>query len=377
MRIASGEWNGECKIVEMNHVGRIRKLRRALQKHQIEALWITHLPDVRYLSGFSGSSAVLVVTQHKAALFTDGRYTLQAQQEVKGATVVIAEKSTVKEAAAWVSEQAESAGFDPAHTTIADLEAYREAIPRRGRQRYFQPVTEPLVMNMRLIKDGDELLLMSHAAAVGCKLFDMIVPHIRAGRTEFEVTADLEFFARNLGVDGMSFDTIVASGVRSSMPHGKASEAKVPRKGFVTLDFGVILKGYCSDMTRTVHVGRASREEQDVYDAVLAAQQAAVAAIRPGVTCAEVDEAARSVLRQADLAQYFTHSTGHGVGIEIHEPPRLGAGQETKLRPGMVVTVEPGVYMPGKFGIRIEDMVAVTATGGEVLTPATKAWMQL
>lgn len=367
----------ECKIVEMNHAGRIRKLRRALQKHNVEAYWITHLPDVCYLSGFSGSSAVLVVTQHKAALFTDGRYTAQAQQEVRGATVAIAEKSTVKEAAVWVSEQAENAGYDPAHTSVADLEAYREAIPRRNRKRFFEPVREPLVMNMRLIKDADELLLMRHAAATGCKLFEMIVPHLKSGRTEFEVAADLEFFARNLGVEGMSFDTIVASGVRSSMPHGKASEAKLPRKGFVTLDFGVILKGYCSDMTRTVHLGRASREEQDVYDAVLAAQQAAVAAIRPGVRCGEVDEAARSVLRHANLAEYFTHSTGHGVGIEIHEPPRLGSGQDQKLKVGMVVTVEPGVYMPGKFGVRIEDMVVVTANGGEVLTPATKAWMQL
>ena len=375
--MAFGEWNGECKIVEMNHAGRIRKLRRKLQKHQIEALWVTHLPDVRYLSGYSGSSAVLVVTQRKAALFTDGRYTLQAKEEVKGASVVIAEKSSMKEAAAWVSEEAESAGFDPAHTSVADLEAWREAIPRKNRRKFFEPVHEPLVMNMRLIKDGDELLLMSHAAAMACKLFDKIVPEIRAGRTEFEVAADLEFFARKMGVDGMSFDTIVASGVRSSMPHGKASEAKLPRKGFVTLDFGVILKGYCSDMTRTVHLGRASREEQEVYDAVLTAQQAAVAAVKPGVTCAAVDEAARSVLRKAGLAQYFTHSTGHGVGMEVHEPPRLGAGQEQKLKPGMVITVEPGVYMPGKFGVRIEDMVIVTATGGEVLTPATKAWMEL
>lgn len=361
----------------MNHAGRIRKLRRALQKHQLEALWITHLPDVRYLSGFSGSSAVLIVTQRKAALFTDGRYTLQAKEEVKGAAVFIAAKSTVKEAAAWVSQEAESAGFDPAHTSVADLAAYAEAIPRRSRKKYFQPVTEPLVMNMRLLKDGDELLLMSHAAATGCKLFDMIVPHIRPGRTEFEIAADLEFFARNLGVDGMSFDTIIASGIRSSMPHGKASAAKLPRKGFVTLDFGVILNGYCSDMTRTVHLGRADREEQEMYDAVLAAQQAGVAAIRPGVTCAEVDEAARSVLREAGFGEYFTHSTGHGVGLEIHEPPRLGTAQDTKLKAGMVVTVEPGAYMPGKFGVRIEDTVVITAAGCEVLTPATKAWMQL
>ena len=361
----------------MNYAGRIRKLRHQLQKHEVEALWITHLPDVRYLCGFSGSSAVLVVTRRKAALFTDGRYTVQARQEVQGAAIHIAEKSTVKEAAIWASEEAESAGFDPANTRVADLETYREALPRRGRAKFFRAIAEPLAMNLRLIKDDDELLLMQEAALMGCKLFDLIVPHIRAGVTEMEVAADLEFFARSLGAEGMSFDTIVASGVRSSMPHGRATLAKLPRKGFVTLDFGVILNGYCSDMTRTVHVGRASKEEQHAFDAVLAAQQAAVAAVKPGVTCAAVDEAARSILRDAGLAEYFTHSTGHGVGLEIHEPPRLGAGHDTKLKPGMVVTIEPGVYLPEKFGIRIEDMVAVTETGGAVLTPATKAWIEL
>ncbi|ACO34028.1 MULTISPECIES: aminopeptidase P family protein [Acidobacterium] len=361
----------------MNYAGRIRKLRRALQKHQLEALWITHLPDVRYLCGFSGSSAVLIVTRRKAALFTDGRYTLQARQEVQGATVHIAAKSTVKEAAAWAAEEAEFAGFDPANTRVAELESYREALPRRQRAKFFRPIPEPLVMNLRLIKDEDEILLMQEAALMGCKLFDLIVPHIRPGMTEIEVAADLEFFARSLGAEGMSFDTIVASGVRSSMPHGRASLAKIPRKGFVTLDFGVILNGYLSDMTRTVHVGRATKEEQFAYDAVLAAQEAGVAAVKPGATMASVDEAARSVLREAGLAEYFTHGTGHGVGLEIHEQPRFAAGQEAKLKPGMVVTIEPGVYLPEKFGIRIEDMVVVTETGAAVLTPATKAWMEL
>jgi Xaa-Pro aminopeptidase len=151
----------------------------------------------------------------------------------------------------------------------------------------------------------------------------------------------------------------------------------LPRRGFLTLDFGIILGGYCSDMTRTVFLGKPKTEERSAYNAVLEAQEAAVAAVRPGVSCAEVDEAARAVLRREGLAEAFSHSTGHGVGLEIHEPPRVAAGQATRLMRGMVVTIEPGVYLAGRFGIRIEDMVAVTATGGQVLTPAPKALIEL
>jgi Xaa-Pro aminopeptidase len=175
----------------------------------------------------------------------------------------------------------------------------------------------------------------------------------------------------------MSFETVVASGVRSALPHGRATTAKLPARGFVTLDFGVMLDGYCSDMTRTVHLGKATAEEQEVYDLVLEAQEAAVAAVAPGVTAGDVDEAARSVLRRTGLDKYFSHSTGHGVGLEIHEGPRIAAKQTQVLEQGMVITIEPGVYMPGKFGLRIEDMVLVTAKGGEILTPSLKAWIEL
>ncbi len=180
-----------------------------------------------------------------------------------------------------------------------------------------------------------------------------------------------------MGAEGMSFETIVASGVRSAMPHGRATAAPLPRRGFVTLDFGIIHKGYCSDMTRTVFLGKPKPGERKAYHAVLEAQETAVSAVAPGVSCAEVDEAARSVLRREGLGEAFSHSTGHGVGLEIHEPPRVGAGQTTRLLPGMVITIEPGVYLAGKFGIRIEDMVAVTRSGGQVLTPAPKALIEL
>ena len=250
-------------------------------------------------------------------------------------------------------------------------------MPSRLRRSFLIELAAPLVEPLRRVKDEDELALMIEAALTGCKLFAQILGFIRPGLKEFEVAAELEHQARLLGVEGMSFPTIVASGARGALPHGHASAARLPARGFVTLDFGVILKGYCSDMTRTVHLGKPKAKERAAYEAVLEAQQTAVAAVGSGVSCAEVDEAARDVLRRAGLAEAFSHSTGHGLGLEIHEPPRIGAGQTTRLLPGMVITIEPGIYLAGQFGIRIEDMVAVTRTGAEVLTPAPKALIEL
>lgn len=362
----------------MNHSGRIRALRKQMRLQQIDAVLITHLPDVRYLCGFTGSNAALAVTAKRAAMFTDGRYTAQAKEETEGARAVIAKKSALGEACVWLEASGVAhACFDPAQTTVARLGGMRDALDKGKRRGFFQPLEKPLVSDLRLVKDADELLLMEKAALLGCNLFAAVLPHIQAGVVETEIAADLEFFARSLGAEGMSFETIVASGKRSALPHGRATSARLPRNGFVTLDFGVILKGYCSDMTRTVYVGKPANRERSAYDAVLEAQEAAVEAVRPGATCGEVDEAARGVLRKAGLAEYFTHSTGHGVGLEIHESPRVAEGQDFVLAPGMVITIEPGVYMEEKFGIRIEDMVAVTKDGGKILTPAPKAMIQL
>jgi len=348
-----------------------------MQQGAVEALLITHLPDVRWLCGFTGSNAALAVTAGKAALFTDGRYTTQAKEETRGARVTIARRSAMREACAWLAEQVTHVWYDADHTSVAALDLMRSAVPAKQRRGFFAALKTPLLSDLRMVKDTDELRQMEKAAALGCSLFEAMLPRMEAGATEIAVAAELEFLARGLGAEGMSFETIVASGARSALPHGRATQARLPRKGFVTLDFGVILNGYCSDMTRTVHLGRASDEERSAYDAVLDAQQAAVAAVRPAATCGAVDEAARSVLRKTGLARYFTHSTGHGVGLEIHEQPRIAAGQETQLQPGMVITIEPGVYLAGKFGIRIEDMVAVTDSGSRVLTPVTKGWIEL
>jgi Xaa-Pro aminopeptidase len=360
----------------MNEAVRLRALRKSMAARQVEALIVTHLPDVRYLCGFTGSNAAVAITSSKAVLFTDGRYIAQAAAETQSAKVVIAQ-AALKQACELLEASAKGASFDPANTSVAQLNAMRTAISGKRRRSFFSPLDGPLVSELRMVKDADELKAMAKAADLGNRIFHAVLPHIKSGVPEVEVAAGLEFFARSMGADAMSFETIIASGPRSSLPHGRATARKLPRKGFVTLDFGVILKGYCSDMTRTVHLGKTGREERRAYEAVLEAQKAAVAAVGPGVTCGQVDEAARSILRKAGLDKYFTHSTGHGVGLEIHEYPRVAAGQPLQLKPGMVITIEPGVYVAGKFGVRIEDMVAVTDRGHKVLTPVNKELIEL
>jgi Xaa-Pro aminopeptidase len=358
-------------------------LRRKLSRAGLSGLLVTHLPDLRYLTGFTGSSAALALTRFKAQLFTDGRYRQQAADEVRAAGFEIITGSPAVAAVQWLAAQPRSAksakvaGFDPAWTTVADLDRLSSNLPARLRRNFLVPLAAPLVEPLRLVKDEDELEIIQQAALLGCRLFDHMLGFIRPGLREIEVAAELEHQARLLGAEAMSFETIVASGQRSALPHGRAAEAKLPKRGFLTLDFGVILKGYCSDMTRTVYLGSPRPDERHAYQAVLEAQEAAVAAVVAGVKCGDVDEAARSILRREGFAEAFSHSTGHGVGLEIHEPPRIGAEQATRLRKGMVVTIEPGIYLAGKFGIRIEDMVAVTETTGHVLTPSPKALIEL
>ena len=349
-----------------------------MEEDGVVALLVTHLPDVVYLCGFTGSNAALAITAKRAVMYTDGRYVAQAKEQVKGARGVIAKKSALLEALALLTDSgASTVSFDGDATTVTSLKAMQQSLPPGKRSKTLKPLKHPLLSELRLVKDADELQLMQAAASLGDRLFDAILPHIQPGVTEVEIAGRLEHQARTAGAEAMSFPTIVASGLRSALPHGTASTAKVPRQGFVTLDFGVILGGYCSDMTRTVHVGKATSEERSAYEAVLEAQENGVKAVAAGVTCGDVDQACRSVLERHKLAKYFTHSTGHGVGLEIHEQPRVAKDQKAVLLPGMVITIEPGIYVPGKFGIRIEDTVSVTDHGADRLTGSTKAWIEL
>jgi Xaa-Pro aminopeptidase len=363
----------------MNYSRRIGALRRKMAAATVPGLLVTHLPDVRYLCGFTGSSAALAITRRAVRLFTDGRYTTQAAEEVQTAKVQIVPSAPAVAAAQWLAVQVGttgSVGFDPVQTSVAELDRWKAALPGAVRRKLLTPVNS-LVERLRWLKDEDELAIMAEAAQLGCSLFDHLLGFIQPGLTEAAVAAELEYQARLRGAEGMSFDSIVASGARSALPHGRASQARLPRHGFLTLDFGVILKGYCSDMTRTVCLGKPSTREREVYETVLAAQESAVAAVAAGVESGVVEEAARSILRQAGMAEAFSHSTGHGVGIEIHEGPRIGAGQKERLAPGMVITIEPGAYFAGEFGVRIEDMVVVARGGNRVLTNSPKALIEL
>jgi len=358
----------------MDYARRQSAMQARCEKLRLDALLVTHLPNIRYLCGFTGSAGVLSLGEGRPVFFTDGRYTAQARAEAAGARVVIAKGSPLLAAAQFAqSGKLRRLGIEAAHMTVASRAALRRALGGRARLRNVGPVVEEL----RMIKDAGEIALIRQAVNLGARLLDTALQAIQPGIAEAEVAAELEYAARRAGADAMSFETIVAAGPRSAMPHGVASPAPIPRRGFVILDFGVILHGYCSDMTRTVHVGKVSAGDRSMYNAVREAQQAAVDAVRAGVACSLVDRAARNALRRAGWARYFTHSTGHGVGLEIHETPRLGRGQAERLRQGMVVTVEPGVYLSGRGGVRIEDMLLVTSGGCEVLTPAPKDLIEL
>ena len=363
----------------MDYKGRQRRLQDSLPSNRLDGLLVTHLPNIRYLCGFTGSAGALLISDKKNMFFTDGRYRTQARAEVQGCTVVVSKKGPLVACADWLrasksrSRMRRRIGIESEHFTVAERTRLAAILPRDSSLR----PAPALIERSRMLKDAEEIAQIRSAVLLGADLFDIILKTIRPGVRECEVAAELEYAARKAGAEGMSFPTIIAGGTRSSLPHGRASEAAISSRGFVVCDFGVILAGYCSDMTRTVYVGRPTDEAGRIYEAVRQAQQAAIEAVRPGITVGEVDRAARKLLKKSNLDRYFTHSTGHGVGLEIHEPPRIATGHAEILRPGMVITIEPGVYIPGKFGVRIEDMVVVTERGCQVLTPTSKTLIGL
>ena len=321
---------------------------------------------------------MLLVDEVGSVFFTDVRYDTQGREEVQGAKVVIARKAVLNALGEWIGARRRKSrskgwtiGIEAEHLTVAERKRLADLLPSGVRLRNAPAQVE----RARMVKEDEELGLIRAAVQLGATLFNRALEVLRPGAKESEVAAEMEYAARRAGAEEMSFPTIIASGARSALPHGRATGQTITPGGFVVCDFGVILAGYCSDQTRTVWVGGASGEAREAYEAVREAQEAAIAAVRPGVSVGEVDAAARKVLRKAGFGRYFTHSTGHGVGLEIHEAPRVAAGQKELLKPGMVITIEPGVYFAGKWGVRIEDMVAVREGGCEVLTPTSKDFL--
>jgi Xaa-Pro aminopeptidase len=356
--------------------GRLSRLRFLISAAHLDAILVTHLPNIQYLCGFTGSSGMLLVETDRATLFTDGRYTFQCREEVSGVAVRIITSGGLIRAAGDLlrPKRAEvRVAYSAGQVTVAQKQALSAAAGKRV--RWVAGSNE--VERLRTVKDAQELAKMRAAAKLISEAWAGVTRGIKPGVSELRVAAELEYAMKIGGAAGPSFETIVASGPRSAWAHARATSKLLKKNELVVMDQGVILRGYCSDMTRTVFLGRPSDRVRRIYDAVLDAQQAAKSVIRPGVTADDVDGAARRTLSRYKLAKYFTHSTGHGLGLEVHEMPRLGRRESFVLEEGMVVTIEPGVYIEGLGGVRIEDDVVVTSKGSEDLTSATREFLEL
>ncbi|MDI6870010.1 MAG: Xaa-Pro peptidase family protein [Bacillota bacterium] len=348
---------------------RLRALRRRLAEEKLDAFLVASSPNRAYLSGFTGTSGVLVLTATESLLLTDFRYLEQAKAQAPLFTVVQVGHDSMAALAETVARLApERTGFESRSVSVSILRQWEE---RFGERTTLVP-TEGLLEELRLVKDEEEVALLRQAARLADAGFEFLLDFLRPGRTEREVSLELEFFLRRQGADGAGFDFIVASGPRGALPHGVASGRTINRGELVTVDWGCFVGGYTSDITRTVAVGEPPERWREIYEVVRRAQEVGVAAVRPGRTGAEVDSEARAVIAQAGFGEAFGHGLGHGVGREVHEEPRLRETATTVLRPGMVVTVEPGIYLPREGGVRIEDMVLVTEDGGERLTSARR-----
>lgn len=354
---------------------RLEKLRRRLAEENVDGLLVGSPANRRYLSGFTGSAGWLLITAERAELWTDFRYLEQAAAQAPAYEIVRHEVNFYEHLGRRVRELGLARlGFERDHLRYGEWQRLRAGVPETVE---LVPVAG-WIEELRRVKDAGEIAAIRRAARIADEALLEVLAELRPGVTEREVALQLEFAMRRRGADGVAFEIIVASGPRSALPHGTASERVIEAGDLVTIDYGAVHAGYASDCTRTVVVGPASERHRQIYNIVLEAQRRALAAVRPGATGAEVDRAAREVIAAAGYGDHFGHATGHGVGLDVHEGPRLSAtGQEDVLAPGMVVTVEPGIYLPGWGGVRIEDLVLVTGSGGEILTRVTKELLEV
>lgn len=353
---------------------RRRALKKELAAARLDSLLLTDPANVYYLTGFTGEAGALIISAAVSTLITDGRFQVQAREETSGIRIVL-QKSALFSSAGEVLRAAgkQWAGFDPNRLTVAQLRTLRKASGTRCRWKATQGLTERL----RTRKDAQELAQMRQAATLAGEVLEGAIRLLKPGVRELEIAAEIEYQMRKRGAAGPSFETIVAFGERAALPHARPTAKRLGKNELVVLDLGAILGHYCSDITRTVFVGRAPKRIRGWYGAVLEAQSTAIAAIKAGTSCGDVDAAARGVLESYHLEGHFVHSTGHGLGLEIHEDPRIARGQKRRLEPNNVITVEPGVYFAGVGGIRIEDDVVVHADRSEVITRVPRDLIEL
>lgn len=335
----------------------------------VDAALIFSPQNRRYFLGFPSTAGALVVTRQRAAFFIDFRYIEAARHKVQSAQVVLQEKLSDQLSAFFKENGVKAVAVESEHMTLSEARDWEERLP--GISLLTDGRLSQVIGRLRLQKTPDELEKLRAIQALTDETFLHILDFIRPGRTEREIALEMEFFMRKKGADGVSFDFIVLTGKNTSMPHGVPSEAEVKRGDFVLMDFGGKIDGYCSDMTRTVAVGEIGEKQRAVYELVLEAQQKAIASIRAGVTGHAVDAVARELLEGA-YPSAFGHGLGHGVGIDIHEEPRFSPGYMGEIPENVVISVEPGIYLPDEFGVRIEDLVVVKPDGVEDITHSPK-----
>jgi len=353
---------------------RIGALRKLVSSVGAEVLLVSHQPNWFYLTGFSGESGMLLVEDGKSTLISDGRFTTQAREEAPSVRYVEQKGSLTRAVSDFLNQRRyKRVAYDPNHLSVTQFDSLRKAVG--GGVKW---ISAPgLVESLRMRKEAAELTVMRKAAKLADQVINHAIALLKPGVTENEIAAEIEHQMRRGGASGPAFQSIVAFGQRAALPHARPTAKRLKKNELVVLDLGVILAHYCSDITRTVYTGRAPSRVRDWYAAVQRAQSEAIGAVRLGASCGEVDAAARQTLTRFKLEKFFTHSTGHGLGLEVHEDPRVAREQTARLESGFVVTIEPGVYIPGVGGIRIEDDVAVHSDKTEVLTRASRDLIEL
>lgn len=355
-------------------VKRITEMRKQVTAENLDGLIVTDVNAVRYLTGFTGSSGLLFISSGKAHFFTDSRYTIQARKQVKGAKIHQA-KGPLYEALAdipGIRTKNLLYGFDGEVVTVAERKRLQGILPEAQ-----LVAADSLMAALGWVKEKEEIDSIKKAVEISDIAFERILNLVAPGVRERELAAELEYQMIMLGSEKRAFETIVASGFRSAMPHGVASPKKIKKGEFVTFDFGATVDGYVSDITRTVVVGKATPRQKKVYDIVLRSQKAGIRKVRAGVSGVAVDAACRNIIKKAGYGKNFGHGTGHGIGFLVHTGPRVSPLSKDKLKINNVITVEPGIYIDGWGGVRIEDDIVVTRSGGKVLNKAEKKLLEL
>lgn len=357
------------------HDDRVVYAKRCERLHMLaetESLLILNKTNIRYLTGFTGGDGALLVGPDWVTLLVDGRYTTQAALETQNIEIVEFKVRVEEIASVLQRARIRFLGFEPLAVSYGEYLRLRDALPNVS----LQPLSSRLDF-LRAIKDDEEVQKIKEAIKIAEKALTDVKSFIKPGVTEAELAVELEYRMRREGAGSISFDTIAATGPNAALPHAVPGNRKVAGGDFVLIDYGAVYNGYHSDETRMFCVGTPSARQRETYRLVLEAHDRAIAAIREGVSCGEIDRVARTFLEQSGLGKYFTHGTGHGVGLDVHEAPRLSTGREELLEAGMVVTVEPGVYFPGEWGIRIEDMALVEKEGCQILTTPFEGLVEL